>query len=329
VNEVIGINTTGLGEIIDPSAGAVRHTGAVLAQQSDGNDLQTGIDAFLTSPLLAIAVIAVAAAASRLVRLAILVVLRRMSRRGLERPTSWWRTRMPRALSESREQAESRRQQRIAATGRMLGHLVSVVIWIAAILAALQILGVDPLLVLTSAGFLGAALAFGGQNVVKDYLAGLTVLLEDRYGVGDHVTVSLDGVELYGTVDHLGAFSTRINDSTTTWHLANTSLVNVRNHDQAPATTELLIAAPPAADRAALAHAVSDAVERAAGNPFRPDTVLVDEVATDIERTGEHPVVRVSVRTPRPMGEHERERLRRVVEAQLAHRERRPPRDQA
>jgi hypothetical protein len=183
-------------------------------------------------------------------------------------------------------------------------------------MSALHILGVDPLLVLTSAGFLGAGLAIGGQNLVKDYLTGLTVLLEDRYGIGDRITVTVDGNDLHGTVDNLGAFSTRLIDGDTTWHLANGSLLNVRNHDQSPSTTELLIEAPPTGDRETLAAAVSDAVERVA-SPLTSGVVLVDEVAADIEHTGEHPVVRVSLRTPRPMTDHEQERLRRAVEQEL------------
>lgn len=295
--------------------------------QEPPTDLGDNVDLLLTRPATATAVLVAAIVVSRLVRIAITAVLRRLSRRSLERPTSWWRARLPRAFGESWEQAESRRQQRIDATGRMVGHLISLVLWIAALLAALHILGVDPILVLTSAGFLGAGLAFGGQHLVRDYLAGLTVLLEDRYGTGDRITVTVDGTELYGTVDNVGAVSTRLIDGDTTWHLSNGSLLNVRNHDQSPATTELLIDAPPTGDRDTLAAAVSDAVEQAA-SPLTSGVVLVDEVEADIERTGEHPVVRVSLRTPRPMTEAEQERLRRAVEDRLdpheRHRRRRP-----
>jgi moderate conductance mechanosensitive channel len=287
----------------------------VLGQAPPG-DLGDNLDLLLTRPAMAPAVLVGALVASRLVRLAITAGLRRLSRRSLERPTSWWRTRLPRAFGESREQAESRRQQRIDATGRMVGHLISVVISIAALLWALHVLGVDPILVLTSAGFLGAGLAFGGQHLVRDYLAGLTVLVEDRYGSGDRITITVDGNEVHGTVDHLGAFSTRLIDGDTTWHLSNGSLLNIRNHDQSPATTELLIQAPPTGDRATLAAAVSDAVERVA-SPLASGVVLVDDVAADIERTGQHPVVRVSVRTPRPLSDAEQDRLRRAVEQHL------------
>jgi moderate conductance mechanosensitive channel len=325
VNALIGINTIGLGEIVGQPGDGIRQTWCVLAQEQIDNT----IEGWLTRPLFALAVILGAVVVSRLIRLTILATLRYLARRSLTHPTRWWRARLPRTLGESREQAEDRRRQRIEATGRMLGHLISIVLYLGAGIAALHLVGIDPLVLLTSAGFIGAGLAFGGQNLVKDYLAGLTVLLEDRYGPGDHITVTLDGTELEGVVDHVGAFSTRLSDGTTTWHLANTSLANMRNHDQSPATTELTIAARPARDRKTLTDDVASAVERAAASPLTPGVILVDEVETDIEATGEHPVVRVSVRTPRPMSEHEQERLRRVVEAELAERQRprRPPAD--
>ena len=41
--------------------------------------------------------------------------------------------------------------------------------------------------ILTSAGIVGVALAFGAQTLVKDLLAGLFIILEDQYGVGDTI----------------------------------------------------------------------------------------------------------------------------------------------
>ena len=43
---------------------------------------------------------------------------------------------------------------------------------------------------LASAGIAGVALAFGAQNLIKDFLAGIFMTLEDQYGVGDIVDVT-------------------------------------------------------------------------------------------------------------------------------------------
>ena len=48
-------------------------------------------------------------------------------------------------------------------------------------------LGFDIAPILASAGIAGVALAFGAQNLVRDFLAGIFMTLEDQYGVGDTV----------------------------------------------------------------------------------------------------------------------------------------------
>ena len=50
---------------------------------------------------------------------------------------------------------------------------------------------IDAAFFLSGAGFIGAALAIGGQHKVNDYLTGLSVLIEDRYGVGDELIVDV------------------------------------------------------------------------------------------------------------------------------------------
>ena len=50
-------------------------------------------------------------------------------------------------------------------------------------------LGIDLAPLIASAGIAGIAIGFGAQNLVKDFIAGLFMLLEDQYGVGDVVDV--------------------------------------------------------------------------------------------------------------------------------------------
>ena len=69
--------------------------------------------------------------------------------------------------------------------------LVSVVIWMVAAIVAFHLLDIDPAFFLSSAGFIGAGLAIGGQHKVNDYLTGLSVHFEDRYGVGDEIVVDV------------------------------------------------------------------------------------------------------------------------------------------
>ena len=74
---------------------------------------------------------------------------------------------------ESFEMGEHRRRQRIDAASRMLNHLMSLVMWIVITIVGFHLLDIDAAFFLSSAGFLGAAVAIGGQHKVNDYLTGL------------------------------------------------------------------------------------------------------------------------------------------------------------
>ena len=54
--------------------------------------------------------------------------------------------------------------------------------------------------ILASAGVLGLALGFGAQTLVKDLISGVSMLMEDQYGVGDVVDLG----EAVGTVESVG-----------------------------------------------------------------------------------------------------------------------------
>jgi moderate conductance mechanosensitive channel len=58
-------------------------------------------------------------------------------------------------------------------------------------------LNIGPLL--ASAGVAGLAIGFGAQSLIKDFISGFFILLEDQYGVGDVITVN----DATGTVEHL------------------------------------------------------------------------------------------------------------------------------
>src|SRR5262245_14696194 len=103
------------------------------------------------------------------------VVMRRVVRRIAERSGG------SRGGLESPDATEQRRRQRIHAAARMLNHLVAVIVWIGVVIGVFHLFDIDAAFFLSSAGFIGAGLAIGGQHKVNDYLTGLSVLFEDRY----------------------------------------------------------------------------------------------------------------------------------------------------
>ncbi len=122
-----------------------------------------------------------------------------------------------------------RRRQRAETLGSVLRSIVTVTVFSVAGAMVLSELGLDLTPVVASAGVVGLAVGFGAQNVVKDFLTGIFMLLEDQYGVGDVV----DAGPATGTVEGVGLRTTRLRDiEGTVWHIRNGEIARVGNKSQ-------------------------------------------------------------------------------------------------
>jgi len=72
----------------------------------------------------------------------------------------------------------------------VLGSALSMIIWIMAGLMIISEFGVNIGPLLAIAGVVGIALGFGGQYLIRDLIAGLFIILEDQYRVGDVACVA-------------------------------------------------------------------------------------------------------------------------------------------
>lgn len=263
--------------------------------------------------LIVTAVFVIALIATRLARFVVRRAIRRLAMAGIAGSQSgYWRVRATRTFGETGEAYEQRRRQRIDAATRMVSHLVSLVIWIVATIVAFHLLDINPAFFLSSAGFLGAGLAIGGQHKVNDYLTGLSVLFEDRYGVGDEILVHPPGWEepVHGVVDHVGLFSTRVRDDRSTLHFPNSALASVRNLSQEAALSMIRVRVPEDAD----ADEAAATLRGLAGTDGLTDVVFVGDLAASSPSTGE---LEVEVRTARPLDDRSRQRLAHRAERAL------------
>ena len=122
-----------------------------------------------------------------------------------------------------------RREQRARALGSILRSAVSVIVFGIAALTILGILGFNLAPLLASTAVLGVALGFGAQNLVRDYLAGLLMLVEDHYGVGDTINAGV----ATGTVEAMTLLTTRLRDvNGVVWHIRNGTIDSVGNESQ-------------------------------------------------------------------------------------------------
>lgn len=125
--------------------------------------------------------------------------------------------------------ASDRRDQRSATISTVLSTIISVAIWGTACLMALSAVGVNIAPLLASAGIVGVALGFGAQTLVKDYISGLFLILEDQYGIGDDVEIGT----VRGKVEAVAMRTTRVRDNTgALWYIRNGEILNVANFSQ-------------------------------------------------------------------------------------------------
>jgi len=86
--------------------------------------------------------------------------------------------------------------------------LLKVIIWLVAFFTVLGIAGINLTAMLAGAGVVGVAIGFGAQSIIKDFLSGLFIIVENQYRVGD--VVELNGAS--GTVEQISIRSTVIRD---------------------------------------------------------------------------------------------------------------------
>ena len=97
------------------------------------------------------------------------------------------------------------------------------------IIYVLNNLDVDIAPLLTSVGILGVAIGFGAQQLIRDFLAGIFITIEDQYGIGDVIETS----EVVGTVESVGLRITRVrSEDGAIWYLRNGEILRVGNRSQ-------------------------------------------------------------------------------------------------
>ena len=122
-----------------------------------------------------------------------------------------------------------RAEQRAEAIGQLLRSAASLTIWLIGSLIVFTRIGIDIGPLLASASVLGVALGFGAQALIKDYLAGIFIILEDQYGVGDFVDVG----PVVATVEEITLRITRLRDlSGVVWYIRNGEIMRVANRSQ-------------------------------------------------------------------------------------------------
>jgi small-conductance mechanosensitive channel len=124
---------------------------------------------------------------------------------------------------------DPRREARASSASVVLTGTIVMSIWVIAGLMILGIIGIQLAPLLAGAGVAGIALGFGAQSLVQDCIAGLFMLIEDQFGIGDIVDLG----EATGMVEEVSLRTTVLRSvDGTVWHVPNGVVRRVGNLSQ-------------------------------------------------------------------------------------------------
>ena len=124
---------------------------------------------------------------------------------------------------------DPRRSARAESISTVLRSTAVVTIWTIALITVFGTIGIQLGPLLAGAGIAGVALGFGAQSLVKDCIAGLFMLAEDQYGIGDVVDLG----EAVGVVEEISLRTTVLRGiDGTVWHVPNGVVQRVGNKSQ-------------------------------------------------------------------------------------------------
>jgi moderate conductance mechanosensitive channel len=119
--------------------------------------------------------------------------------------------------------------QRAETIGAVLRSIATASIWTIAVFMILAEFSINLGPLIAGAGIVGVAIGFGAQSLVRDFLSGMFMLVEDQFGVGDVIDVG----EASGVVEGVSLRTTRIRSvDGTVWHVPNGEIHRVGNKSQ-------------------------------------------------------------------------------------------------
>ena len=137
--------------------------------------------------------------------------------------------RLARVVDDGDGARVSQKGKRAETLGHIIMSIGNIVIYAIILFMVLNLFGVDIRPVLVGAGVIGLAIGFGAQSLVKDFVSGLFILVEDQYGIGDKVKIG----NSEGNVIRITMRSTVLKDKEgKLYYISNGSIKDVINMSQ-------------------------------------------------------------------------------------------------
>ena len=137
--------------------------------------------------------------------------------------------RLAKTVDDGDDTHVSQKEKRAETLGHIIVTTGNIVIYVVMLLMILSLFDIDIRPILAGAGVIGLAIGFGAQSLVKDFVSGLFILVENKYGIGDKVKIG----SFEGQVIKITMRSTVLKDDKgQTYHISNGSIKDVTNMSQ-------------------------------------------------------------------------------------------------
>jgi len=241
------------------------------------------VDTFVVRPLEVLLVIVVAVLVAHFGARAIRRLLGKVARQAANRSGG--------------DRTGTRAHTMVAVVGNLWRFLVGVV----AFFIVLGMLGINLTPLLASATVIGATIGFGAQALVRDYLSGFLLTMEDQFGIGDTVTVGsvAGGGAISGVVEDVSLRVTRVRAfDGTIWYVPNGDIRELANASRgwARAVVDVPVPVDDPATMDRIRDVAAAAARSVADDPRFPGTgpaEVLGIVGADTDRC----TLRVAVRT--------------------------------
>ena len=249
----------------------------------------------LAKPFRILLILLIAYILVRLARLAIRRVVARLSRDETSERLEKFRRRSGVALLDTGPFPSVRRALRAETIGAVLRSLVSALIWVTALVMMLDTLSVNLAAIGIGASIVGVAVGFGSQALVRDFISGLFMLVEDQYGVGDVIDTGV----ATGTVEGVSLRTTRLRDvEGVVWHIPNGEIRRVGNKSQQWARALLDVAIAYDSDLDVAQDAIRSAADSLSADPVFGLLVVAPPEMLGVEQiTNDQVLIRLGVKT--------------------------------
>jgi small conductance mechanosensitive channel len=274
-----------------------------------GRAAQLANDAFRILVIVVVAYVVV-----RISRLIIRRIVARLSRDEAAEKIEKIRRRTGVALLDTSPVPNVRRALRAQTIGAVIRSIVAALIWATAFVMILDTLDVNLAAIGIGASIIGVAVGFGSQSLVKDFVTGIFMLVEDQYGVGDVIDTGVAA----GTVEGVSLRTTRLRDAEgVVWHVPNGSILRVGNKSQQWARAILDVPVSYDADLRVASEAIRGAARAVATDPEFERYVIDEPEVLGVEQvTNDQVIIRLGVKTqPLEQWRIARELRRRVKES--------------